>query len=65
MYFWENMHITDTERNWKCLMVFFMLMLIMLPAYWFQFKMQETVSNHEIYEQIDCKIYQDSIGSGI
>ena len=65
VYIWENMAFTNNQRRIRSLLVFVVLALIMFPAQQLQFLMQETVLNHESYEQIDCKVYHDSIGDQI
>lgn len=59
-YIWENLAISPQQRSTNKAKAGLWLLIILLIAYFYQFKMQAAVASRDVYEQIDCSLYADA-----
>jgi hypothetical protein len=59
-YKWENLAIPKVVREKNRKRANLWLFLILMIAYYYQYKMQAAVATYDVYEQMDCGLYSDA-----
>jgi hypothetical protein len=59
-YIWENMGYSLTRRLLALAAAVCVMSLIIVFGFYWQFKLQQTVSIYDLYEQMDCSVFTNS-----